>query len=45
MAESGRCVVIDATEPKQAVADRVWKTVNERLDPATAPMHSAGVGS
>jgi dTMP kinase len=45
MTEPGRCVVVDATEPKQAVADRVWKTVNERLDPAMAPMHFAGVGS
>jgi dTMP kinase len=44
-AEPERCVVVDATQPKQAVADRVWKTVTERLDPATAPMHSAGVGS
>jgi dTMP kinase len=43
VSEPGRCVVIDATEPKAAVADRVWKTVNERLDPATAPVQLAGV--
>jgi dTMP kinase len=43
--ESGRCVVIDATEPKQAVAERIWKTVNERLDPAMAPVHFAGMAS
>jgi dTMP kinase len=40
--EPGRCVVIDATEPKPAVAERIWKTVNERLDPATAPVQIAG---
>jgi len=44
-AEPTRCVVIDATEPKATVAERIWKTVNERLDPATAPVHLAGVGS
>jgi dTMP kinase len=45
MSESGRCVVIDATEPKQAVAERIWKTVHERLDPATAPVQFAGMAS
>jgi dTMP kinase len=45
VSEPGRCVTLDATEPKQTVADRVWKTVNERLDPATAPVQLAGVGS
>jgi dTMP kinase len=33
-AEPDRCVVIDATEPKPAVAERIWRTVVERLDPA-----------
>jgi dTMP kinase len=45
VSEPARCVVIDATEPKPAVADRIWKTVNERLDPATAPVQLAGVTS
>lgn len=36
--ESGRCVLIDATQPKEKVAERIWSLVNERLDPATAPM-------
>jgi dTMP kinase len=40
--EPHRCVVIDATEPKPAVAERIWKTVNERLDPATAPIALTG---
>jgi dTMP kinase len=32
-----RCVIIDASMSKDAVAKRVWDTVNARLDPATAP--------
>jgi dTMP kinase len=42
-AEPGRCVLIDAAEPKGKVADRVWKAVSERLDPA--PVLLAGVGT
>lgn len=34
--EPGRCVLIDATEPKPEVAERIWKTVSARLEPATA---------
>src|SRR5215471_9504937 len=30
--EPDRCVAIDATEPKPAVAERIWKIVVERLD-------------
>src|SRR5438105_11101785 len=45
MSEGGRCVVIDATEPKQTVADRIWKTVNDRLDPAMAPITLTGLAS
>jgi dTMP kinase len=37
VAEPARCIMIDATEPKAVVADRIWKTVSERLSPATAP--------
>jgi dTMP kinase len=33
--EPDRCVVIDATKPKPQVAERIWKTVCERLDPTT----------
>ena len=32
-----RCVIIDASMTKDAVAKRVWETVHTRLDPATAP--------
>ena len=38
MAEPARCILIDATEPKAAVADQIWTTVSERLSPATAPL-------
>ena len=44
-AEPGRCVLLDATGAKPALAEQVWRTVNERLDPATAPLHLARVSS
>jgi dTMP kinase len=43
--EPARCVIIDATEPKPAVAERIWKTVASRLEPATAPIALDGVAS
>lgn len=43
--EPGRCLLIDATEPKVAVAERIWKSVGERLDPASAPAQRAGAAS
>jgi dTMP kinase len=43
--EPGRFVVIDATEPKSAVADRIWRTVSERLNSASAPAVPAGAAS
>jgi dTMP kinase len=43
--EPGRFVVIDATEPKAAVADRIWRTVSERLNSASAPAVPAGAAS
>jgi dTMP kinase len=45
VAEPGRCIMIDATEPKTAVADLIWKTVNERLSPATAPVLLTGAAT
>jgi dTMP kinase len=45
VAEARRCVVIDATAPKPEVADRIWKFVHGRLDPATAPVQLVGVPS
>jgi dTMP kinase len=40
--EPERCVVIDATRPKEAVAEDIWRVVSERLDPATAPVQLEG---
>ena len=45
LAEPARCIMIDATEPKDAVADRIWKAVNDRLSPATAPVAFTGAAS
>jgi dTMP kinase len=36
--EPGRCVLIDATLPKDEVAEQIWRVVAKRLDPATAPI-------
>ena len=44
-AEPGRCIAIDATEPKPAVAERIWKIVSERLEPARVPSVPAGAVS
>lgn len=41
-AEPGRCIAIDATEPKATVAERIWKIVTERLDPAHVSSLPAG---
>ena len=40
--EPNRCVVIDATRPKDEVEEEIWRIVNERFDPATAPLHLEG---
>ena len=45
LSEPERCVLIDATEPRPAVADRIWKVVNDRLDPATAPVALESIAS
>jgi dTMP kinase len=44
-AEPGRCIAIDATEPKAAVAERIWKTVTERFDSARVSSLPAGAAS
>jgi len=35
-AEPARCVLLDATQSKAAMAEQIWRTVGERLRPATA---------
>ncbi len=44
-AEPGRCIAIDATEPKAAVAERIWKTVTERFDFVRVSSLPAGAAS
>lgn len=36
--EPSRCVLLDATQPREKVAEQIWTLVNERLDPAAAPI-------
>jgi dTMP kinase len=43
--EPERCVLIDANAPSATVAERVWKVITERLDPATAPIALGDVAS
>ena len=43
--EPERCVLIDATAPKDEVAEQIWRVVNERFDPSTAPASLADVTS
>jgi dTMP kinase len=45
LSEPERCVLIDANAPSAAVAERIWKVVSERLDPATAPVAMGDVAS
>jgi dTMP kinase len=36
LSEPDRCVLINATEEREVVAENIWKVINDRLDPATA---------
>jgi dTMP kinase len=45
VSEPDRCVLIDASETPERVAERVWSTVTRRLDPATAPLAIEETGS
>ncbi len=38
-AEPERCVVIDASGPKEGVARKIWNAVGARLDPMAFPVH------
>jgi dTMP kinase len=40
--EPERCLLIDATVPKEDVAEQIWRIVSQRLDPATAPVQLEG---
>jgi len=41
--EPNRCVAVDATQPKPAVAERIWQVVVERFD--SAPISSVPAGA
>ena len=43
LSEPERCVLIDANAPSATVAERIWKVISQRLDPATAPVAVGGV--
>jgi dTMP kinase len=43
--EPERCVIIDASDNRQNVSDRIFKVVTDRLDPATAPVALEDVAS
>ena len=45
LGEPNRCVLIDATHERSAVAEKIWKVVSDRLDPATAPVALEDVAS
>jgi dTMP kinase len=45
LSEPERCVLIDASAPSAMVAERVWKVITDRLDPATAPIALGDVAS
>jgi len=45
LAEPNRCVLIDAGDMRPTVAERIWKVVSDRLDPATAPVALEDVAS
>jgi dTMP kinase len=38
ISEPDRCILIDASQPPERVAEQIWAIVNRRLDPATAPL-------
>jgi len=39
--EPQRCVVVDASAPKEIVARRIWSAVGGKLDPLTFPVNAA----
>jgi dTMP kinase len=45
LVEPNRCMLIDAEATRPEVADRIWKVVNERLNPAMAPVALEGLAS
>jgi dTMP kinase len=42
--EPDRCVLIDATTPKEEVTEQIWRVVQKRLNPATASTAAEDAG-
>jgi dTMP kinase len=45
LSEPGRCVLIDACEPRSEVAERIWNITSQRLEPPTASVILQGIAS
>jgi dTMP kinase len=43
--ESERCVLIDATAPKEQVASEIWQAITDRLNPTSASISLGETGS
>ncbi len=43
MSEPNRCVLIDASGSREAIAEQIWAVVSKRLNPATAPVRLEGI--
>jgi thymidylate kinase len=43
--EPDRCVLIDATTPKEEVTEQIWRVVQKRLNPATASTAAEDAGN
>jgi dTMP kinase len=43
--EPDRCVLIDATTPKEEVANQIWRVVQKRLQPAAVSIATQGSGA
>jgi dTMP kinase len=45
MEEPERCVLIDASAPRETVSKAIWDAVDARFDPATAPLFVEGTAT
>jgi dTMP kinase len=45
ISDPNRCVLIDATDMRPIISEKIWKVVSERLNPATAPVALEDVAS
>lgn len=45
LSDPNRCVLIDASQPPPEVAERIWRVVSDRLNPAAAPVATEDAAS